>query len=90
MAKKRSTHIERQNAFPTKTRSVVLILDRIDLGQIIESLVIQQERWQYTANWHLGEQSDSIQLIEDSSNAEEAQWIADNYFRIVKILESQM
>ncbi|GHC43505.1 hypothetical protein [Roseibacillus persicicus] len=62
---------------------------RLDLGQVIEGLSCRQEEWQQTADWHSGKVSEFPAHLKEGSNAQEAQWVADNYARILSLIERQ-
>ena len=90
MTPDKGTRDSKTNKHLNQNTLIVISLERIDLGQIIEGLSLRQEEWQHTADWHKGKPLTSQQEIKESSNAEEAQWIANNYARILSIIKRQM
>lgn len=68
---------------------VELSLPRNYVGQILDGLEVLTEQWGATAAYHrTGEIGDL--LIRECSDAEEAEWIADFYERIVAEIRGQM
>lgn len=66
-----------------------LNLPSLDVGQILDALQIRREAWAYTADYlRTGRVTESY-TIEECSDAEEAQRLADYYARIMKSIEKQ-
>lgn len=70
--------------------TITIKLSRVDLGQVLEGMSCRQNEWQQTADWHTGKLTEFPQNFKECSNATEAQWIADNYSRILAIIEKQL
>ncbi|MGJ8726271.1 MAG: hypothetical protein ACSHYB_17110 [Roseibacillus sp.] len=70
--------------------TITIKLSRLDLWQILEGMSSRQQEWQQTADWHSGKLTEFPQNFKECSNATEAQWIADNYSRILAIIEKQL
>ena len=68
---------------------ITIKLSRLDLSQMVEGMSCRQIEWQETADWHSGKLTLFPENFKESSNAEEAQWIADNYARILALIEQQ-
>lgn len=70
--------------------TITIKLHRLDLGQIVEGMLCRQQEWQQTADWHSGRLTAFPQDFKECSNAREAQWIADNYARILAEIDKQV
>jgi hypothetical protein len=69
--------------------TIDLSLPAIDVGQILDALHIRMERWAYTADYlRTGRISESYP-IEECSDADEAQQLADHYASIIRSIEEQ-
>ncbi|MBK1834390.1 hypothetical protein [Roseibacillus ishigakijimensis] len=75
---------------PTRKELPTVRLTLLDWGQVQEGLSCRQEEWQATADWHSGRLADLPDGFKEVRDAEEAQWIADNYQRILALIESQL
>jgi hypothetical protein len=58
-------------------------LDELDLGQILDGLEIRAEAWERTAAYHHTGESQSDFIVEECSNADEAEGIARYYRSII-------
>lgn len=74
---------------PSTDTVVELSLPRNHVGQILDGLEVLIEQWEATAAYHrTGEVRDVV--IRECSDAEEAEWIAGFYTKIVADLRQQM
>ena len=64
-------------------------LSSIDFLQLLDGLSSRQEAWAKTAAWHRGEFTEPFFMVEESSDEEEAQAIADHYADILESLREQ-
>ena len=69
--------------------TINLSLPALDVGQILDALNIRMEKWAYTAD-HLrtGRIAESYP-IEECSDSDEAQRLADCYASIIRSIEEQ-
>lgn len=67
-------------------------LDALDLGQLLDGLEARAESWQKTAEYlRAGEMpDDELFIIEECSDAEEANGIAEHYRSIIGKIRQQM
>jgi hypothetical protein len=67
-------------------------LDGHDLGQVLDGLEVRAESWRRTADFlRTGEMPEGeLFIIEDCSDAEEAEELAARYGEIIKKIQSQM
>lgn len=77
---------------PVMGRQITFTLDSLDVGQILDGLDIRAESWERTAEFlRTGNMpDDSPFLIEECSNADEAEEIARHYRSIICKIRSQM
>ena len=68
----------------------VTTLTRLDVGQIIDGLSLRKDSWQNTADYLNGTFAGDGCEIEECSNADEAQKIADHYAAIIAKLEGSL
>jgi hypothetical protein len=79
-----------QVIMPTMGRQVLLNLDSVDVGQILDGLRSRQESWANTAIFlRDGYFPNNAFVCEECSNPHEAQRIADYYQRIIESVERQ-
>ena len=70
-------------------KAVSLTLSALDVGHILDALTMRMEKWAYTAEYlRTGRISESYP-IEECSDADEAQQLADHYASIIKSIEEQ-
>jgi hypothetical protein len=70
-------------------KEYVIRLSGLDLGQVIDGLEARATAWRLTATYlETGEAPDGF-VIEECSNAEEAQRLAEHYERIIASLTVQ-
>lgn len=74
---------------PSTDTVVELSLPRNYVGQILEGIAVLIEQWQATAAYHRTGELPDI-LIRECSDAEEAEWIAEFYEKIVAEIRGQM
>ena len=76
---------------PTMGRQLLLTLDSLDVGQILDGLRSRQESWANTAIFlRDGYFPNGAFLCEECSDPGEAQRIADDYQRIIVSIEQQI
>jgi hypothetical protein len=76
---------------PTMGKQLLLTLDSLDVGQILDGLRSRQESWANTAMFLRDDYfSDEVFVCEECSNPDEAQRIADYYQRIIRSIEQQI
>lgn len=69
--------------------TVNLTLPALDVAQVLDALNIRMEKWAYTADYlRTGRISESY-TIEECSDADEAQQLADHYASIIQSIEEQ-
>jgi hypothetical protein len=73
-------------------RSYYIELDDLDLGQLLDGLEARAESWEKTAAYlQAGEMpDDELFIIEECSDAEEANGIAEHYRSIIGKIRQQM
>lgn len=72
-------------------KTVVLRLDRNDVGQIFEGLQVREQSWRKTAIFlRDGFYPDDSFVSEECSKFEEAEGIANHYQRIIANIERQI
>ena len=64
-------------------------LRALDFGQMIDGLCARRDAWAETAKWFRGEGNDPYFMIEECSDEDEAQQIADHYSEILDSLQAQ-
>ena len=64
-------------------------LRTMDFGQVIDGLCARRDSWAETAKWFRGECKDPFFMIEECSDDDEAQQIADHYTEIIETLQAQ-
>jgi hypothetical protein len=80
-----------QVIIPTMGKQVLLRLDSLHVGQILDGLRSRQESWTKTAIFlRDGYFPDEAFLCEECSDPDEAQKIADHYQRIILSIEQQI
>ena len=68
-----------------------LTLDSNDIGQILDGLRCRADNWRETAEYlETGHTSRHDFVVEECSDAHEAQAIADHYERIITSIKSQL
>lgn len=85
-------------AFPTpgqviaamRESKVSLLLDSVMVGHILDALEVRREAWEKTSAWFRGALNDPYFVIEECSDAEEADQIAAYYHEIECELRAQM
>jgi hypothetical protein len=76
---------------PTMGKQVLLALDRLDVGQILDGLRSRQESWTNTATFlRDGYFPNEAFVCEECSDPDEAERIADYYQRIILSIEEQV
>jgi hypothetical protein len=76
---------------PTMGKQVLLTLDSLDVGQILDGLRSRQASWANTAVFlRDGYFPDEAFLCEECSDPDEAQRIADYYQRVILRIEQQL
>ena len=65
-------------------------LNELDLGQILDGLEIRAEAWERTAAYHHTGESQRDFIVEECSNADEAEGIARHYRSIIAKIREQM
>ncbi len=70
-------------------RIVTLSLPALDVGQILDALNIRMEQWAYTADYLRTGRISKPYPIEECSDADEAQRLADYYGSIIRSIEEQ-
>jgi hypothetical protein len=65
-------------------------LNELDLGQILDGLEIRAEAWERTAAYHHTGESPPDFIVEECSDADEAEGIARYYRSIISIIRKQM
>ena len=76
---------------PTMGRQLLLTLDSLDVGQILDGLRSRRESWANTAMFLLDDYfRDEAFVCEECSDPREAQRIADYYQRIITRIEQQI
>ena len=71
--------------------SVTLKLSRLDVGQVMDGLQVRLEAWRGTQMYfESGFPPSPDFMIEDASDAEEAEQIADHYERILSTIREQV
>lgn len=65
-------------------------LNALDLGQLLDGLEIRAEAWEKTANYHRTGESPPDFLVEECSDACEADKIAQHYRSIIAKVHEQM
>ncbi len=71
-------------------RTVTLILDREDVGQILDGLIVRLEAWEKTSDYLKGGQLEDGFAVEECTDAIEADAIADRYSTIIETIRSQI
>ena len=69
---------------------VTVKLPKDDLGQIIDGLCVRRDTWRSTQQYLGSGHIDIEQGIEECSNPEEAQSIADYYDEIIEKIQQQL
>jgi hypothetical protein len=69
--------------------TVNLSLPALDVGQILDALQIRMEAWSYTADYLKTGRITESYPIEECSDVDEAQRLADYYASIIKSIEEQ-
>lgn len=70
---------------------VIIKLSRLDVGQLIDGLQVRLEAWRATQLYlETGEFPSGDFSIEDATDAEEAEQIADHYERIILSITQQV
>lgn len=70
-------------------KEYVIRLNTFDLGQVIDGLEVRATAWRHTATYlETGEAPEGF-VIEECSDAEEAQRLAEHYERIIASLTVQ-
>ena len=64
-------------------------LRALDFGQMIDGICARRDAWAETAKWFRGECEAPYFMIEECSDEQEAQQIADHYSEIVETLQKQ-
>ncbi|MGN6643949.1 MAG: hypothetical protein ACTHKU_13210 [Verrucomicrobiota bacterium] len=64
-------------------------LDDFDLGQLLDGLEVRAEAWEKTAEYHRAGKSLADFVVEECSDADEADRIAAHYRSIIKTIENQ-
>lgn len=76
---------------PIMGKKVLLTLDSLDVGQILDGLRSRKESWANTAIFLRGDYfPDEVFLCEECSDPDEAQRIANCYQRIILGIEQQI
>ena len=76
---------------PTMGKQLLLTLDSLDVGQIVDGLRSRQESWANTAIFLRDDYfPDSTFVCEECSDPDEAQRIANYYQRIITSIERQI
>jgi len=65
-------------------------LDALDLGQLLDGLEARADAWEKTADYHRTGQSPPDFLVEECSDAGEADKIAQHYRSIISKIHEQM
>ncbi len=67
-------------------------LDKDDLAQLLDGLEIRAESWRRTAEYmRTGELPEGeLFIIEECSDAEEADWLSNHYESIIESIQRQM
>lgn len=68
---------------------IILTLQRLDVGQILDALYQRLETWRYTEQYLQTSCIDERYCVEECSNAEEAHRIAQYYNKIISSIEQQ-
>ncbi|TKJ37737.1 MAG: hypothetical protein CEE38_06600 [Planctomycetes bacterium B3_Pla] len=69
--------------------TINLSLPALDVGQIVDGLQIRIEKWAYTADYLRTGRITKPYPIEECSDADEAQRLADYYANIIRSIEEQ-
>lgn len=69
---------------------VTLTLSRLDAGQVLDALHERMHIWQITRQYLETGHSDPTAIIEECSDPDEAQSIADYYQSIIETIEAQL
>lgn len=72
-----------------KDRYYHFSLRTMDFGQLIDGLCARRDSWAETTKWFRGECKDPFFMIEECSDEDEAQQIADHYTEIIETLQAQ-
>lgn len=77
---------------PVMAKTYQIELDDFDLGQLLDGLEIRAESWEKTANYFRtgGTYGGEFFLIEECSDAEEADGISKHYRAIIDKIRKQM
>lgn len=71
-------------------KSYRIELNDLDLGQILDGLEIRAEAWERTAAYHQTGESQPDFIVEECSDAHEAEGIAKHYRSIIAKIRKQM
>ena len=72
-----------------KKRSYQIELNEVDLGQLLEGLDQRAKAWELTAEYHRGRTEAIDFIVEECTDAHEADQIAGHYRRIIAKIEKQ-
>jgi hypothetical protein len=65
-------------------------LRSLDFGQMIDGLCARRDAWEETSKWFRGESKYPYLMIEECSDEDEAQRIADHYSEIIDTLQARV
>lgn len=71
-------------------RAITLILDREDVGQILDGLNARFETWKKTSEYLKGGKIEDGFVIEECTDASEAEAIAERYADIIEKIRKQI
>jgi len=71
-------------------KSVTLVLDKNDVGQILDALIERAEVWKKTADYLSGGSVDEEFVVEECRDEDEAREIAERYAAIIDSIRNQM
>ena len=71
------------------SRTYVLRLDDLDLGQLLDGLEARADAWTKTADYHRTGKSPPDFIVEECNDADEALRIATHYLSIIAKIQQQ-
>lgn len=69
-------------------KTITISLTDLDWGQVLDGLEERRHSWQATAEYLEGN-TDIMEIVEECSDAEEAQAMADDYQRLIEAIKEQ-
>jgi hypothetical protein len=64
-------------------------LEELDLGQLLDGLEVRADAWEKTANYHRTGKSPADFIVEECTDASEAERIAGHYRSIISKIQEQ-